>query len=209
MPYFGYTDPCPVATNNPSVDQPNMTINTHSVLGIMAVDHFGFDNNNGGWHQKVTLINGTAAPGTLANQSILFNFFNGNGLAFQVAGQMAGAGFASLYNFNNAPGITLPVAAVNGYTCLPGPGQNSIIFQWGQFTRGASWPTSVQTLSFATANINFPGGCFNVITNFTGPNSSTTGDISIVSVSKSNFMWQFTGSSSSSLTGFYWIAIGY
>lgn len=207
MPNFGYTNPLPVATNNPSFDQPNMTINNNSVAGILAVDHFGFENNNGGWHQKVTLINGLSAPGTAANQSILFNFFNGNGLALQLAGQLPGNGFASLYNFNNAPGITLPKAAANGYTCLAGPGQTSIILQWGIIITSAPETGTVNFVS--SGNIKFPNGIFGV---WTQPKSSGVpngnGTITVSNVSQTAFAWQYY-TQSTSIINFYWVALGY
>lgn len=93
----------------------------------------------------------------------------------------------------------------NGWTFLPG----SIIYQYGRVNGlSGAWPTSPQTLTFATANIAFPTNCFNVFITFIGPTSNSTGDICINSISSTNFVWQFTGSSSSSFDGFYWFSIG-
>lgn len=56
MTNFNYDTGVPFATNNPSVDQPNMLINTQSINGILAVDHVTFNENNGGTHEQVTFI---------------------------------------------------------------------------------------------------------------------------------------------------------
>lgn len=99
----------------------------------------------------------------------------------------------------------LPVKSANGYTFLPG----GLLVQWGRITgKSGSWPTNDQVLTFATENVAFAFNCFAVWTTFIGPTSSSTGDITINSVSATNFHWQFSGSSSSSFGGFYWLAIG-
>lgn len=100
-----------------------------------------------------------------------------------------------------------PKSQSNGYTCLPG----GLILQWGSVTgQSAHWPSGSTTLTFTSGskNIAFPNACFCVFTSFIGPTSSSSGDISINSKSALNFVWQFSGSSSSSFDGFYWAAIG-
>lgn len=89
-----------------------------------------------------------------------------------------------------------------------------ILLQWGRKTGlSGSWPTTAQTLTFkdrgpSNHGIPFPNNCFAVVTSFIGPTSSSTGDISINSISTLNFVWQFSGSSGASFNGFYWVAIG-
>ena len=78
---ISYNASVPVATNNPSVDQPDMTINTQSVATIIAVDHVGFNssgnpppasNGIGGTHLQVT-FNGKNTPGAQTDpQSVLY-----------------------------------------------------------------------------------------------------------------------------------------
>lgn len=72
MSTFTYTVNLPVSTNSPSVDQPNMTINNQSAAGIWDIDHIGFNNSQGGWHQQVT-FNDNNVPATPTDpQSILY-----------------------------------------------------------------------------------------------------------------------------------------
>jgi hypothetical protein len=64
MPNVTYNLGIPDENNNPSVDQPDMKINTDAVDEILLVDHYGFNLDNGGFHKKVTipLRNIPAAP---------------------------------------------------------------------------------------------------------------------------------------------------
>ncbi len=56
MPNLGYTLGIPDGPNNPSEDQPDMKINNDSNASIWNVDHFGFNNNNGGYHSDIHLV---------------------------------------------------------------------------------------------------------------------------------------------------------
>lgn len=95
----------------------------------------------------------------------------------------------------------VPKNSQNGFSMLPG----GLIIQWGV----VNFPpfSGVNTVTFATANRNFTTLAYNVQTTMIG-NSSGANNIGIVSASATNFTWRFTGSSSSSFTGFYWLAIG-
>jgi hypothetical protein len=55
MPLFSYNRDIPDGPNNPSVDQPKMKINTNSTDDLIDVDHFSFDEANGGYHRQVTI----------------------------------------------------------------------------------------------------------------------------------------------------------
>jgi len=92
-----------------------------------------------------------------------------------------------------------------------------ILLQWGRKTGlSGMWPAGNQTLTFkdrgpSNHGIPFPNNCFAVITSFIGNAvlaPVSTGDIAIQSISTLNFVWQFTGSTSATYDGFYWIAIG-
>ena len=77
----GYNTSVPVQTNSPSVDQPEMTLNTQAIATIIAVDHVGFNssgnvppasNGIGGTHLQVTL-NGKNMPGSQTDpQSVIY-----------------------------------------------------------------------------------------------------------------------------------------
>lgn len=53
MPNFSFTRDIPFATHNPSSDQPIMQTNTNSEDSIWAVDHHGFNDNLGGYHNII------------------------------------------------------------------------------------------------------------------------------------------------------------
>jgi|SRR5579872_2653980 len=98
MTNFTYTSPLPVATNDPSVDQPNMTVNNTSNAGIWEVDHVGFNENNGGTHLQVSFSSNnvptvpttfpTAFTNTVGSLPQLF-FYSGD--ATQSSGQYSTA----------------------------------------------------------------------------------------------------------------------
>lgn len=68
---FNYNNGVPATANNPSVDQPDMLINTQSIEGILNVDHITFRAANGGTHKQVT-FNDVAAPGAQMNPQSIF-----------------------------------------------------------------------------------------------------------------------------------------
>jgi hypothetical protein len=94
-----------------------------------------------------------------------------------------------------------PKSATNGYTCLPG----GLIIQWGF----KASPGKTGTVTFATDNIAFPNACFNVSltlrTDEGGAHAFWIDDDVATPITKTNFAYT---SDSSSLKGFYWIAIG-
>lgn len=50
---FTYTNDIPATANNPSADQPPMKTNTNSNSAIWNVDHYGMNNNFGGYHNVI------------------------------------------------------------------------------------------------------------------------------------------------------------
>lgn len=50
-----YTLDIPLRTNSPSVDQPNMKVNTNSINSILDVDLYNFGSNFAGQHKQMTL----------------------------------------------------------------------------------------------------------------------------------------------------------
>lgn len=72
MTNFSYNTTVPAETNNPSVDQPQMLINTASGSSIWDVDHVGFNATDGGTHKMVSLSSQNT-PGTqAANQAAIY-----------------------------------------------------------------------------------------------------------------------------------------
>jgi len=126
MPNFNYIRNIPSAPHNPSVDQPDMQINTNSTDDILDVNHYGFNDNNGGYHKRADLVNQSAPYNTPAGVgSVLISSFNE--WIFTNA-SLSGAGIQM--TTSTAPPISLP----RGSTFLPG----GMVMQWGQgITDGA------------------------------------------------------------------------
>ena len=108
----------------------------------------------------------------------------------------------------------VPVALKNGYIFLPG----GLILQWGivNGTHGSDNHFNGgdhDTVTFSTANINFPANIFSVWTqpNYTAGNAPQSSNAATVSVQSNftttEFMWTIL-SSSGSYTSFLWFALG-
>jgi len=53
MSNWVYTRDIPFASHNPSADQPVMQTNANSIDSLIQEDHFGFNDNQGGWHKVI------------------------------------------------------------------------------------------------------------------------------------------------------------
>jgi hypothetical protein len=130
MPNFDYTS-VPVSSHNPSVDQPNMLINTNSIENILEVDHYGFNNNLGGYHKQVDLVN-EADPGLpVGVGSVLFS--NNNQLIFKNID-------TGVNSIQMTSSTRFPISSTSGRTFLPG----GIFMQWGTVaaTGGVGFPVT-------------------------------------------------------------------
>lgn len=78
MTNFSYNIAVPATNNDPSVDQPDMLINTANGALIWDVDHVGFNTNNGGTHLQTTFISKNPAGAQTDPSSVLYT---GNGTA--------------------------------------------------------------------------------------------------------------------------------
>lgn len=63
MTFQTYNLNIPDPPHRPSSDVPLMKTNTNSISSLLLQDHFGFNDNSGGNHKQVHLVN-EAAPGT-------------------------------------------------------------------------------------------------------------------------------------------------
>jgi hypothetical protein len=147
MPNFTYNSDIPDAPNDPADDQPLMKVNTNSIASFVAVDHYGFNNNDGGTHQQSTYVSQSVAPGTTATQGAAYTK--------TVSGQV----HLFYRRESNGDEIQLtaspsPLAATNGYTFLPG----NLLLQWGVATAiwsGANNVTFPTAFSSAAYNVQF------------------------------------------------------
>ena len=204
-------------------DYLNLQTNFQQLDTQFGIDHIPFSNTGGnppnGYHESVHLNpQSTTVTNPPNNYDPITNYPQGVPTVTPGFGQLFSSEVNDGINTDQAlffltGGNRLipltrnvsPFLANNGYTFLAG----GLILQWGKVTGlSGSWPTTQQPVNFATANINFPTNCFAVFTTFIGPTSSSTGDITINSVTNTLFRWQFSGSSSASFDGFYWVALG-
>lgn len=189
MPNYTYNRDIPNEPNAPADDQPNMKVNNNSIQDFLAVDHFGFNNNDGGWHEQVTMPEASTAPTTAANQGALYT--------------KDVSGTTQLFYRRESDGdeyqlttSNTPSAANSGYTFLPG----NILMQWGQNNANAKGTT---TINFPTS---FSGAPYSIVANMRRNNDNVdTIYISTALPTASNFVVYNT---SSSVRPFYWMAIG-
>ncbi len=190
MPNYQFTRDIPVTNNDPSIDQPVITENTNSTDSILKVDLFGFNDNNGGTHQKSTYVVQVSDP-------VPVNTNGAQGIVYSKTVNSIAEIFVN--RFGSATPVQLTSGAVSisstGYTFLPG----GVIFQWGaiNFASGSS---------NVTFPIAFPNAFFGA--QITGSNSTTPSSNGIMTYSASS-QAGFTAyqNGSSATTGFY-IAIG-
>lgn len=162
----------PASNHNPSVDQPNMLVNTNSTASIIAVDHVGFNTSGSGQHNQVT-FNANNVPSLPTAPPVLFtNIQDGNGN--NLPGSLAQIFF---YSGANTKASTQYLSALIGSTFALG----GIVMKWGAVTA-----TDNTTISFPAA---FPNNCFNVQITV---NSATSPLPTIVTVSGSPLAGGFT-----------------
>lgn len=197
---WSYVNNIPFATNKPSVDQPDMKLNTESTFNILAVDHFGFNANNGGTHQQAQLLNVPGGSGAIPAG------LQGNGFETLYSSATAGAGELWFVRGASPTGIQLtgpgtPSAVGNGSTFLPG----GILMQWG--TKNIASQGTATTVTFPST---FPNNVFSITfacVNTQG-NSPSANNIYIKSGSITTSQFVATNSSSGGTTAINWIAIG-
>ena len=147
MSTFTYTVNLPVSTNSPSVDQPNMTVNNQSAAGIWDIDHIGFNNAQGGWHQQVT-FNNNNVPSTPADpQSIVYT-------------DSGTASTDAQLHWKNA-NMTLPVSPIKGAGWYTQSGGSVTTIQSFNVTSVVRNSTGVYTVTLPSAVI--PTNAFGVV----------------------------------------------
>lgn len=201
-----YTNDIPLATNNPSQDQPDMKINTNAVDTILNVDHVSFNTNAGGTHKQCQITSQTSSNGAIPSGLL------GAGFETLYASLTSGVGDLWMVRGAEATGIRLtgasggnitPVATTSGYTFLAG----GIVVQWGQVT-GIATATHVSGLT--NFNVTFPNACFFVYTTPVPVASGVTSQatIGVANSSTTNFGWVYNKETGTSYTKFNWFAIG-
>jgi hypothetical protein len=195
---FPYNPNVPNPPDNPSADVGDMHTNANSISTIMAVDHFGFNNNNGGKHQQVTMPSRGSAPATIAGSADLYVNTDSAG---QQALWFVRDGFPLSNVQLTTSKILAPTVAANGCTFLPG----GLLFQWGSLTINAN--PALTTILFPVA---FPNAVYSIQTTRqqTSTGSTTAQEIFIETGSVALIGFQVATSSSAANNVCYWMAIG-
>lgn len=210
MPLFVYNRNIPDGPNNPSVDQPDMETNTNSTDDLIDVDHFSFNDANGGLHRQVNFVN-ESSP-TLLGDSVIYSTTNSplaRAVPFIKNSVFDGPMISGL-GFGLGP---------SGYTSLLG----GVIIQWGFVN--APVPPFFTNATFG--NVNFPvtfptvNGIVGVWTSLgwssasmLPPENAASVSIDTTSLNTASFAWIFNGRNGSvtfntGINRFYWVAIGY
>lgn len=220
MPNFTYNRDIPDSPNNPSNDQPPMKINTNSIDSLIDEDHYSFNDNNGGLHKQIRIVDLLAIPGSLAagmgtlytklatstgvsTESNAFFTPDNSGNEYQLTRPITG-NFASFSQQGAFGTVTAGYTMTAGWTFLPG----GMLLQYANVRRGAG-------ISPSTVVITFPVtfSTTNIVVSITPVCSSGgTGQVHVPSLqdgtlSTTGFTCNWD-SSTSSYVGFTWTAIG-
>lgn len=218
MTFSAYNTSVPATNNNPSVDQPQMLINTQSINTLIGGDHHTFNDNLGGYHTNIhqDQITGNADPANIANINQFYvKTVTPNATVNTPDTQLfaeTGTGVISqLTGYATRAYTQGGVSFRDGYQWIGG-----ILLQWG-FTFVGSTGVVSNTVTFKdrhTGMIPFPTRCISVqatpINNSpAGFSSSSRATVSIEmdNISATQFSFTFIGNDTT-FTGFTWWAIG-
>lgn len=182
---FSYNTGVPATNNDPSVDQPDMLINTQSINDIIGVDHVTFNSANGGTHNQVTLNRLAAKPTVTGTQTALYSKLSGS---------------SSQLFFETSAGTEIQMTgqvsvAANGYTTLFG----NITMQWGTFSAGSGTSSTTFPVAFTTAVYSIQ-----ITPRFAG----SVNDVDVYIIGSPTTSGFSVRNSTGSTWTIYWIAIG-
>jgi len=207
MPFFSYNTGIPAANNNPSVDQPNMQTNTNSINSILNVDHYNFNDNEGGHHRQTTFVDQTI-PTTAVGQSALYSKTSGQSQVFATGNnstdeyqltRMIDASFAKF-------SLEVPLVASGtasgdgGWTFLPG----GMLLQYGSCTNDSTSGGSTFTFPVAFTSVPFSM----VATPGVADTNRYSCNVTVLTTTQFRVDIHRNESSSSFAAPFTWIAIG-
>lgn len=181
MTNWAYDDTEPAANSTPSYSQPLMLTNTQSIEGLIAVDHVGFNANNGGQHKAIEFNQDASYVPTppVSPPQLFTNTVAGLPQLFYYSGDAA---HSSNQYVNNA----------NGSTFLFG----GMILKWGNVTIGS-------TATTVTFPVSFPNGCYAVV--LTANNGSVPTTFAVTATTAANF----TAKGNVVNPNVFYMAIGY
>lgn len=159
------------------------------------------DGTNGGLHNRIDFYQNIATPSVSGFVASLYplNVSSASELAYTNAGgtTQITSGSLAIWKGGTGTGVVTITLASTGTMTLP----NGLIMKWGKSTSSSS----SQTISFATP---FPNNLFNVqITQTTSGSSASSAGAVVYTSGFSQSGFKFI-TSSGSINGFFWFAIG-
>jgi hypothetical protein len=228
---LNYFTNIPFASNDPSIDQPNMQTNTNSISAWVDVDHYGFKNasNLGGLHTQVTMpVLGAIPARLLSTSGILYTknvpvytatpqsantlFYTAGTSAkeYQITRTINNNTQFNLFSTQTAYQATANAEFKGGWTFLPG----GMLLMYGTVTNLVAPFTVPVTVPFPIEFTVNPYSITATVTKRFNPVLSIDSVIQIVdgSVSTTNFQVVFGTSALVSgnlqVVSFSWMAIG-
>lgn len=129
MPNFTYSRNFPDGNLTPASQRSTLTTNTNSVDSILDVDLIGFNDNDGGFHQKSTYVVQLSDPGSAAGQIVEYSKSSGGSSELFIQRDNVATAIQLTKGTVNITGdATTPPA--KGHSFLPG----GLIIQWGSVT---------------------------------------------------------------------------
>jgi hypothetical protein len=210
MGLFVYNPNIPFATNNPSVDQPNMETNTNSITNLIQIDHEGFNVNQGGYHTVVHCIDNIVDPAPVPPAGPLLG--SGELYTKTIGPTLAPITTDTALFYQTAAGIitqmTVNLKPVqsnsNGYTFIPG----GFIVQWGFITI-----ISGTTIYSVTYNVRYPTQTVNVTPVITCTNVGTSTNCCVYpingTIANTGVDLNITNSDTTRFKQIFWTSIGF
>lgn len=190
MAPFTYTAGLPNPPDNPSQDVGGMQINSESISSLIAIDHIGFNNSQGGQHKQVTFAS-VNVPMVPTTPPVLFTNTK-DGAGNTLPGSLpelffySGTAAQGQNNYLSQGNIT---TTSQGSVLLFG----GIVMKWGTAAAGASSISFTSPFPNALFNVTMTGYATGAVFNVIGSPNATSFSFS-PTVSGGNLM--------------FWLAIG-
>lgn len=183
---FTYNSTLPNPPDDPADDVSGMQVNTLSIAQLVAIDHVGFNNADGGQHLQVT-FNSNNVPSTPVSPPVLFtNTVNSLPQLFYYSG-------------GSSKSSTQYVQADPGSTFLLG----GIIIKWGTV-----FPVVTRSSTDVNVTPGFPNNFFDVVITANRTANKTNVDTIYAVVKNAGTFTYFSTSGSGDIASFNYIAIG-
>lgn len=205
-----YTTGIPDGPHNPSADQSPMKVNNDSNATLWTIDHFGFNDNLGGYHNIIHQPIQGSDPAVIAN----INQIYAKSYTPDTTGGIADTQLFTITG--TAPGkISQLTGNLTSNTTDGWVWAGGILIQWGFVSFSTSSGIKTNTVTFkdrVAGAIPFPNKCFEVIAVLSSSNGSPPiapgSALSIPNTQITNTTFKYYAISTGNYNGFSWVAIG-